>query len=229
MSVYLKYFTTENDFKKRRTCSVRIKFIDLHTYGTSLRTHMLKQHPELFETDSKQSKLPKTSDFYTENKHDLPALPKLDRVVITICSSKHVLPFDIVEDPIFQWGFNFSGFDRRTISQRVTELAEDLRVKIKSEFAIKFVSIMLDGWTNSITKNHHICFIVKVDETLYYWSSIVVRDKTANSIKDYTISVVDNVEQSGGKVVSCVADNARNVQLALRQISQEKHPSTSQI
>ena len=81
---------------------------------------------------------------------------------------------------------------------------------------------MLDGWTNSITKNHHICFIVKVDETLYYWSSIVVRDKTASSIIDYTIAIVDNVEQSGGKVVSCVADNARNVQLALRQISQEK-------
>ena len=34
---------------------------------------MLKQHPELFETDSKQSKLPKISDVYTENKHDLPA------------------------------------------------------------------------------------------------------------------------------------------------------------
>ena len=120
----LKYFTTENDFKKCRTCSVRIKFKDLHTHGTSLRTHMLKQHPELFETDSKQSKLPKISDFYKENNHELPALPKLDRVVITICSSKHVLPFDIVEDPIFQWRFNFSGFDRRTISQRVTELAE---------------------------------------------------------------------------------------------------------
>ena len=43
---------------------------------------MLEQHPELFETDSKQWKLPKISDFYTENKHDLPALPKLDRVVI---------------------------------------------------------------------------------------------------------------------------------------------------
>ena len=89
MSAYLKHFTTENDFKKCRTCSVQIKFKDLHTHGTSLRTHMLKQHPELFETDRKQSKLPKISDFYTENKHDLPALPKLDRVVITICSSKH--------------------------------------------------------------------------------------------------------------------------------------------
>ena len=154
MSAYLKYFTTENDFKKCHTCSVRIKFKDLHTHGTSLRTHMLKQHPELFETDSKQSKLRKILDF-------LPALPKLDRVVITICSSKHVLPFDIVEDPIFQWGFNFSGFDRRTISQRVTELAEDWRVKIKSEFANKFVSIMLDAWTNSITKNHQFASLLK--------------------------------------------------------------------
>ena len=64
---------------------------------------MVKQHPEKFKNDNDTPQdLSKKSDFYTAKKSKLPALPKLVLTVIVLRLSKHVLPFDITEDPILK-------------------------------------------------------------------------------------------------------------------------------
>ena len=42
----------------------------------------------------------KVTDFRVNHGGDYPSLPKLDRTTIALCCPSHVLPFEIVEDPI---------------------------------------------------------------------------------------------------------------------------------
>ena len=64
---------------------------------------------------------------------------------------------------------------------------------------------MLDSWTNPISENHHLCFVLKINGEIFYWSSVVINDKTAAIIKSETMKVIDQNEGQGGRVVGCVA------------------------
>ena len=85
-------------------------------------------------------------------------LPALDRQVIVACCSKHILSFDIVEDPVFSWANPCAVSRRQSISDRVSELDRYWRLKITEKIRGKFLTIVLDGWTNTVSNNHHICF-----------------------------------------------------------------------
>ena len=92
-------------------------------------------------------------------------LPKLDKGTIGICTStKHALHFDIVEDDVFTWAFNTGNFSREQISNNADG---------------KFTSILLNCWIHSITGYHHLCFILKTGNDLFYWTCFVTREKTA--------------------------------------------------
>ena len=126
MSQFLSFYKskeTEPGFKFCKSCPAKIKFNDLKSHGTSLKAHITNKHPEFLVTESgSAAKVPKITEFYTEKSGDFPVLPKLDRVAIALCCSSHVLPFDIVEDNIFKWGFDFCGYSRKKIAERVTML-----------------------------------------------------------------------------------------------------------
>ena len=76
-----------------------------------------------------------------------------------MCCSAHPLPFNLVEDKVFQWAYNCPVKDRRRISIRVTEPARDWREKICGSFPGKFFTILLDGWTNPLTRQSHMCYM----------------------------------------------------------------------
>ena len=149
MSQFLSFYKskeTEPGFKFCKSCPAKIKFNDLKSHGTSLKAHITNKHPEFLVTESgSAAKVPKITEFYTEKSGDFPVLPKLDRVAIALCCSSHVLPFDIVEDNIFKWGFDFCGYSRKKIAERVTMLAKDWTTKTVVMFKNKLVSLMLDG------------------------------------------------------------------------------------
>ena len=93
-----------------------------------------------------------------------------------------MLPFDTVEDPIFQWSYNCQVKSRRRIFDRVSELAKDWRTKINDGLNGKFVTVLLDAWTNPINKQSHLRYIASIREQLFYLKSIVVKGKRANDL-----------------------------------------------
>ena len=136
--------------------SLNTNLLIQHT--TNLRVYLTTKHPEQL-TPEQKAKVPKIQDYFTTGQSSLPNLSGLDRQAIAACCAKHVLPFDIVEDPIFQWSYNCQVKSRRRISDRVSELAKDWRIKINDALNGKFVTVLLDGWINQINKKWKIWWI----------------------------------------------------------------------
>ena len=149
MPGYVQHFThAGNDKMKCRYCQEDIKFTNSHLHSSNLRNHLTFKHPEKLSVPEK-AKVPKIDDYFTGHKSSLPSL--LDRQTLAVCCPAHPLPFNLVEDKVFQWAYNCPVKDRRRISIRVTELARDWREKICGSFPGKFFTILLDGWTNPVT------------------------------------------------------------------------------
>ena len=87
-----------------------------------------------------------------------------------------------MEDPEFQWAYEFKCRDRKKVSDRVTELSTEWQQNLKEIMSGSSVSILLDGWTNSINEQHHLCFVLGKPLDMIYWSSVVVVDKSASEI-----------------------------------------------
>ena len=195
MPVYVQHFKhAGNDKMKRRYCQEDNKFTNSHLHSSNLRNHLTFKHPEKLSVPEK-AKVPKIDDYFTGHKSSLPSLPALDRQTLAVCCSAHPLPFNLVEDKVFQWAYNCPVKDRRRISIRVTELARDWREKICGSFPGKFFTILLDGWTNPVTRQSHMCYMFCDRNKLVYWKSVVVEDKRAQNlfeILELTISLFLN-------------------------------------
>ena len=94
------------------------------------------------------------------------------------------------------------GINWKAIAERTSVLANDWRDEIPNKFKQKRVSIMLDGWTNPISKNHHLCYFLKINGKIFYWSGVVINDKTAANIKSETMKVIDQTEGQGDRVAT---------------------------
>ena len=163
-----------------------------------------------------------TSSEAQVNYHHYP----LDRQAIAACASNHVIPFDLVGDPVFQWAYGVKCRGRKKVSDRVTELAKEWRQSLKENMSGSSVSIILDGWTNSINGQHHLCFVVGKSIDMFYWSSVVVEDKSVQGIFQEIEKVVREIRLASGCVVCVVADNARNIQAALK-LTKKSHPEVT--
>ena len=128
-----------------------------------------------------------------------PNLPALDRQVIAACCSKHILPFDIVEDPVFSWAYPCAVSGRQSISDRVSELAREWRLKITEKIRGKFLTIMLDGWTKTVSNNLQICYVLWSGEKICYWKSVNMNEKKSETIGNDLQSVVTELHSSGAK------------------------------
>ena len=115
--------------------------------------HLRNKHSDLLLSDIVSPKQPNFDEYFVRGTSELPSLPALDRQAIAACASNHVIPFDLVEDPVFQWAYGAKCRDRKKVSDRVTELAKEWRQSLKENMSGSSVSILLDGWTNSIFNN----------------------------------------------------------------------------
>lgn len=116
---------------KCKYCNCLIKFVNSHSHLSSLKKHLQAKHAEKLEENQPQPKRIKISDFFSNSQSSLPMLPSIDRQAIAACCASHVLPFDIVEDPIFQWAYPCSVTDRKKLSARIQSIASEWRSKIK--------------------------------------------------------------------------------------------------
>ena len=121
MPGYVQHFThAGNDKMKCRYCQEDIKFTNSHLHSSNLRNHLTFKHPEKLSVP-KKAKVPKIDDYFTGHKSSLPSLPALDRQTLAVCCSAHPLPFNLVEDKVFQWAYNCPVKDRRPFGQRYIE------------------------------------------------------------------------------------------------------------
>ena len=219
MPGYVQHFThAGNDKMKCRYCQEDIKFTKSHLHSSNLRNHLTFKHPEKLSVPEK-AKVPKIDDYFTGHKSSLPSLPALDRQTLAVCCSAHPLPFNLVEDKIFQWAYNCPVKDRRRISIRVTELARDWREKICGSFPGKFFTILLDGWTNPVTRQSHMCYMLCDRNKLVYWKSVVVEDKRAQNLFEILELTIAELKDAGANVTAVIGDNAANIQSSLKLLN----------
>lgn len=202
-------------------CSKELKYENSKKNSSSLRNHYEKQHRQDKPQPSKKARISEISSYFTttEDTGGLPNLPPVDRQAIAACCSSHVLPFDIVEDKVFQWAYSCSIKNRQRIASRISEIATDWRTKIQELIKNKFITVMLDGWKNTINGKHHLCYMLWNGEKLYYWSSVTLNRQTTEAILESLRPTIEKLTQHGAKVIGLVADNAKNVQSAIRAAS----------
>ena len=219
MPGYVQHFThAGNDKMKCRYCQEDIKFTNSHLHSSNLRNHLTFKHPEKLSVPEK-AKVPKIDDYFTGHKSSLPSLPALDRQTLAVCCSAHPLPFNLVEDKVFQWAYNGPVKDRRRISIRVTELARDWREKIFGSFPGKFFTILLDGWTNPVTRQSHMCYRLCDRNKLVYWKRVVVEDKRAQNLFEILELTIAELKDAGANVTAVIGDNAANIQSSLKLLN----------
>ena len=208
----------------RKLCDTEIGFRSLNEHLISLKGHLSNKHPETVAVDGPRgSKIPKFSDFCVPkaSASKFPTLSKLDRVTIAICASSHGLPFNIVEDEIFGWSFEAGSYSRQQITDQASKLAANWRTQKVEFFRGKFCTFMLDGWTNNISGVHHICFMVSASSSVYFWSSIDCKDKSADNILYKTKRTVHELTENGAIIIGALADNAANMQKSMRLLNHE--------
>ena len=133
----MEHFTqAAGNFVKCKHCSAKLAFVSRHTHLSSLTKHLKAKHSEVLSKPDEEpvSKVSRIGDYYTPPHATFPALPSIDRQAIAACSSNHALPFSLVEDPVFQWAYSVKCVDRHKLSERVTSLAQDWRLKVSGLF-----------------------------------------------------------------------------------------------
>ena len=71
-----------------------------------------------------------------------PKLPTLDQKAITAYCSSHPLPFEVFEDPFFQWTFNTANTNRQKVADRRIEIADEWRKEMKESSRNTFVTVV---------------------------------------------------------------------------------------
>ncbi|OAF64875.1 hypothetical protein A3Q56_07415 [Intoshia linei] len=181
-------------------CNKTLKFKTLHKHLTSLKNHY-RLHDQL-EVKSQQHRL-------------------IDEQIIAACAEKHILPFSIVEDPLFQWAYPTSCQSRKTLVSRLNDMVNEFKKNIMTQLNSKFVSILLDGWTNPVNKQHHISYIIYTDK-FFYWSSLVLTQNSSNIFASLD-DVIKILIECKCKILGCVTDNDPRM-IKLHEIMSHKYP-----
>ena len=168
---------------KINNCGVKIKYENAKKHSSNLLNHLNNKHSEVFEEPN--AKIPKMTDYIVPSgsKDKYPNLPPLDRQAIAACCSSHVIPYDIVEDDVFQWAYLCAVKSRKKIAERVATIANKWRDVIKKDIKGMSLTIMLDGWTDSISKKYHVCILLWNVSKIFYLQSILAlmwKDSASN-------------------------------------------------
>ena len=143
MSSYNSYFTRPNPMQMKCTiCSAIIKYENGHKHSSTLRNHFETKHRNIVAGPS--PKRAKITNFFSSDTSTskLPNLPTLNQKAITACCSSHPLPFEVFEDPFFQWAFNTANTNRQKVADRVTEIADEWQKEIKESLRNTFVTVV---------------------------------------------------------------------------------------
>ena len=122
MSAFEKHYKkvpNKSGVRACNICGIEVKYENAHKHSSSLRNHLKTKHPHVI--DAPQPKIAKITDYAIpkSSQNRLPDLSGIDRQAIAACCSKHILPYDIVEDDIFTWAYPCHVKSRKQIASRV--------------------------------------------------------------------------------------------------------------
>ena len=143
MSDVLSNFTRHGPNQmKCNLCRTISRYENADKHASTFRNHMRTVHE--LNTEPNPNKQARITSFTVPVSvgQQFPNLPALDIQVIAACCSKHILPFDIVEDPVFSWAYLCAVSRSQSISDRVSELARNWRLKITEKIGRNFLKII---------------------------------------------------------------------------------------
>ena len=108
----MDHFTREGDTKKCKQGRQVFLFVSSCTHlslayclSVTLLRQLQNKHPDSLPSDIVSPKPPILDEYFVRGTSELPSLPPLDRQAIAAYASNPVIPFDLVEFPVFQWAY----------------------------------------------------------------------------------------------------------------------------
>ncbi len=158
-------------------------------------------------------------------------MPLKDKMAIAVCMGSRPLPISFFDDTTIQWAFGFQIF-AKTVKDEVISLYCRIQEQVKVELSNKKGTLAIDGWTNPVTKQKHICVVAQpilMEHKIYFVSSTVMQDELdADALMHFLIDHITELQSYGFTTIGIVGDNARAQQAAISRISDE-FPSICQI
>jgi hypothetical protein len=154
-----------------------------------------------------------------------------EQMAIAVCLGKHSLPFSFFDDPTMQWGFGFR-LCGNTVKNAVVDLHSRLQRDVGKSLTGKKGTIALDGWTNPVTKEKHICVVaqpITADRKIFFTCSTVMQGSLdTEALHHFLVNIITDLQVIGFTTVGIVGDNARAQQAAMGRLAAE-YPSICQI
>ena len=216
---------------KCKICSVVLMY-DQRKHGTnSLKRHLQNKHPKCAVAKAKyastmqcsSSSQPIITAFDTRSTK----YSSIRKCVITLATSRHVLPLNFFEDPAVSTGFDVPVISTQQVHCQLREIAEELRLEVLENHRGLWASLALDGWTNTATSQKHLSFIMFLSSkptVPFFVRSFVIPDNTAATITDCTQQVILMLSDYDITVTSMITDNARRMTAAAEKVFAD-HPT----
>ena len=107
-------------------------------------------------------------------------------------------------------------------------LSEEIKESAFESLNNQWATIVLDGWKNPVTGNHHLSFLMfqvgKENNRPIFLKSIVMSTVSANDIQGQIQVIIDDLKKNKITPIACVSDNAPSMIRAVEDIF-SKNPS----
>ena len=149
-------------------------------------------------------------------------IDQTEKMAKAFCMAQHNLPFSFFDDPIMEWGFNFS-WSSRTMKLVVESLFEKTKTSVKNISRGKKESIGIDGWTNPTTHDKHLCIVAKPitmkQNMIFIFPTVVNESLTAEVLHHLLFNVTADLQAFGfyndrrcGRQCCCTAKSVQNAE-----------------
>ena len=217
-------FDTPSKKATCKLCSQKYVFEGRKTGYKNLAEHYERKHSDawkIFQGKRKVDNAEKpqniTKYFKYESKVDIPTAKRL---AISVCCSKHVIPFTFFEDPYIRWATGVSS-TKNTIKENIISLENEIKERALKRLEKNSVVVAYDGWKNTVSKQKHLTFLlheVSGYKKPIYWRSFVMDGQSSDDIEEKIHIVINGMKDHNIRVVGIISDNAPACQSANRAI-----------
>ena len=124
---------------------------------------------------------------------------------------------------VMRWGFGFS-LCGNTVKTAVMELFEKTKYQVSTHLQNKTRTIALDGWTNPVTKEKHVCLVVQpisvIRKNSFDRSNVMTGSLSMEALYHFWWKeVITDLQAFGFTTIGITVDNARAQQAAIAKVS----------
>ena len=213
---------------KCKICKVSFSYDQQKSGTNSLRRHLATKHSKALKakdsagkSDESQGSLVESGFVSVTKRPKLELSPKTC-CILTLACSRHVLPLQFFKDLVVSNGFNLPVISRREVREKVFSLSEEIKESAFESLNNQWATIVLDGWKNPVTGNHHLSFLMfqvgKENNRPIFLKSIVMSTISANDIQGQIQVIIDDLKKNNITPIACVSDNAPSMIRAVEDI-----------